>query len=392
MNNFDRNKLLIGAYFFTPDSYDDAHVKAAADSGIDFLVSVSLTENLLALCENYNVGLMANSNYNMWWGGDGDNAGKYYEYMPIDKVTAGKESFLSGSALIGDYLVDEPNAKDFKHINDVIAKYRELYPDKLPFINLYPNYASVPSNTDAQAISQLGNATYAEHIEQYIREIDLDYICYDFYPYTGRPFDTYIENFDVVAKACRKYNKDMWVIIQTGAWKAEDILDEYQIRWQTNLCLAYGSNIIMHACYCKGWWDETTSCVNLKGEKNVTYDYARNINAELNELSDTFMKYYSTGVYVHGDISKSHEKIRPQLEWQNDNVCADILNDNVTIKADGAVFTGYFNEKNGGGKAVLIVNTNNPYDENDTLDVEVTFNGEVSIVTLKSGEGKFITN
>ncbi|MCL2517843.1 MAG: hypothetical protein FWF15_04700 [Oscillospiraceae bacterium] len=404
--SFDRSKFLIGAYFFNKDLYDDAHVKEVADCGIDFLVAVDAAKPLLDLCKKYDIGMINHSNIPGWWGGDGDNAGKYKDHMPLTKLEVQKEKYADGDAIIGDYIVDEPNAKDFKHINEVIKKYSELFPGKFPFVNLYPNYASVPSNTDAEAVSQLGNATYLEHIAQYVEEIDNDYICYDFYPFTGRPYDSYIENFDIVAKACRKSKRDMWVIIQTGAWTADKILDEFQIRWQAYLSLAYGTNIIMHACYCKGWWDETTSCVNLAGNKNVTYDYAKNINEELHALGETFMKYYNTGVYVNGDITKAEAKIKPQLEWQNANTGEDILNDNIVVKADGAVFTGYFKEKCGTGSAVMLVNTNNPYEKNDGVNIILNFKNNVSAtifikgkprplnkasLSLASGEGVFIT-
>jgi hypothetical protein len=336
--------------------------------------------------------------------------------MPLDKLESLKDSYTDGCALWGDYLVDEPNSKDFKHIQAVIDKYAEVFPGKFPFINLYPNYASIPKNTDDEAVSQLGNATYAEHIDQYVKEINLDYICYDFYPYTGRCFDTYLDNFDIVAKACRKSDRDLWVIIQTGAWKAEEILDEYQIRWQAYLCLAYGTKILMHASYSKGWWDVTTSCINNGGDKNVTYDYAKNVNAELHAFGDVFIDFTNTGVYVNGDISQSHERIRPQLEAQNRSAAGDVIQPNIKIDADGAVLTGYFTcrkSKRCGESAVLLVNTNNPYGnaQSDNVTAQITFadntdptayikglphklnlneNKKINL-TLASGEGIFVT-
>ena len=152
-----------------------------------------------------------------------------------------------------------------------------------------------------KAPSQLGTTTYKEHIDKYVELIDNDYICFDSYPFTG-PFDGYLENLDIVGAACRTSGRDMWVIIQTGAWKADAILAEFQIRWQAYLCLAYGTKIIMHASYSPGWWNESTSCVNKAGEQNVTYGYVQKVNAELHALSDVFMQYDNIGVYPCGNI------------------------------------------------------------------------------------------
>ncbi|GHU67121.1 hypothetical protein FACS189447_09010 [Spirochaetia bacterium] len=418
---FDRSRLLIGAYYFTDSFHDEAHVKEIADCGIDFLVSAKAAPNLLSLLEKYHIGLFTHSNFTMWWGGDGSKAGQYSTFMPVEEFEALAPTHVSGDALFGDYLVDEPSSKDFKHIQKIVDQYRRLFPDKFPYINLYPNYASIPSNTSDQKVSQLGNASYAEHIDQYVNELDLDYICYDFYPFTGC-FDTYIENFDIVARACRKNKKDMWVIIQTGAWKKEAMIAEFQIRWQAYMALVYGAAIIMHACYCQGWWDEHTSCLNLKGEKNPTWNYAESINRELHALGPVFMKYRNTGVYGAGDLTRSCKEIKEQLERQNAQSSDSAFNDRVTISADGAVLTGYFTAKpeleQEKSSALMLVNTNNPFDgtESGRLRVALCFDAkavpasavvtayikglpqrltlnqdDAALLTLESGEGVFVT-
>ena len=60
-------------------------------------------------------------------------------------------------------------------------KVEELFPNQFAFLNLYPNYASVSQNTAAQTKSQLGTATYDEHIKKYCEYVPADYISYDFY-------------------------------------------------------------------------------------------------------------------------------------------------------------------------------------------------------------------
>ena len=406
-----KGRYPVGLFYFTKDLHTDEGVKQAAETNADFFVAVESSEQFLNLCEKYNMGIISTSNIQMWWGGDGDNAGGYANQLPVEKLDEIKKVYPNSSALWGDYPVDEPNSKDFKHIDKIIKRYKELFPGKLPFINLYPNYASIPKNTGEEVVSQLGNMSYSEHIDQYVREIDLPYICFDYYPFTGvNVFATYLENLDVVAKACKKSDKDMWVIIQTGAWKAEDILEAYQLDWQVYLCLAYGTKSIIHASYSKGWWDETTSCVNLKGEKNPTYEYAKNINDMLHSpLGSEFLNYKYIYTGVCGDINSADSRVKSQLERQNNFEKPSDLPD-IKITSDKAVVVGYF--KKGENYAIMAVNSHNPFDSSikanvkfETKDVkQINIYGEKRIansvrseggisaleLTLNSGQGVFL--
>ena len=401
----DRNKLLTGAYFFGKNMYSDKHVKALADMGVDILVAVPPDRELLDLCEKYGIKVILSGAVPSWWGDNGQKAGQYKETLDLAVFDKIKETYFKHPAIWGDYPVDEPNAKDFGHINAMMKKYRETFPGQLPFVTLYPNYASVLPAPDSDAMSQLGNVTYKEHIEQYVRDVEDDYICFDSYPY-GSVFSGYLENLDNVSEVCRRSGRDMWVIIQTGAWKPEAILDEYQIYWQTNLCLAYGTKIIMHACYYHGWWDHTTSCVDNEGNLNPTYYYAKNVNRDLHMLSDVFMKYRHLGVAVYGDLTAAEERIRIQLEKQKSRSPFRGIQ-GIEIEADGAIVAGCFEAKDGKGYALMLVNTKNPFSVSADVKVNVktygsekttafykgssvSFSGSSGLI-IKSGDGVFLT-
>jgi len=384
-----KGRYPVGLFYFAKELWTDEGVKQAAETGADFFVAVESSEPFVSLCEKYGMGILSTSNATpMWWGGDGENAGGYANQFPLERLDEVKKVYPKSPAIWGDYLVDEPNSKDFLHIDKVAKRYKELFPDKLPFINLYPNYASIPKNTGEEVISQLGNMSYAEHIGQYVKEIDLPYICFDYYPFTG-VFATYLDNLDIVARACRDSDKEMWVIIQTGAWKAKDILDAYQLDWQVYLCLAYGAKSIIHASYSKGWWDETTSCVNLAGEKNPTYEYAKNINSVLHSSSigSEFLKYDYVYTGVYGDINSSDERIKPQLEKQNKSEKPKNFPD-IKIESDKAVVAGYF--KKDDQFAFMVVNSHNPFDSSVIANVKLEMNDKKVELTLESGQGKFV--
>ncbi|MCL2813192.1 MAG: hypothetical protein FWD23_01185 [Oscillospiraceae bacterium] len=400
-----RGRYPAGLFYFSRELWTDEGVKQAAETGADFIMAVESPEPLTDLCEKYNLGIISTSNITpMWWGGDGDNAGGYAAHFPVERLDEIQKTYPESPAVWGDYPVDEPNSKDFAHIDKVVKRYTELFPDKLPFINLYPNYASIPKNTGEEVVSQLGNFSYAEHIDQYVREVGLPYICFDYYPFTG-VFSTYLENLDIVARACKSSKKEMWVIIQTGAWKAEAALEAHQLDWQVYLCLAYGAKAIIHASYSKGWWDESTSCVNLKGEKNPIYEYAKRINSVLHSLlGSEFLKYEYLHTGVCGDIASSDERIRSQLSKQAGVEKPSGLPD-ITIEADRAVVAGYF--KKSDGFAVMLTNSHNPFDKSVPAKLKLKAPGckkiniygaqqssadaESAEFRLESGQGAFVT-
>jgi len=384
INDLNENRYPAGLFYLNKELWTDEGIQNAADTGADFIVSAESSEPLLSLCEKYKLGIISNSNMKGWWGGDGSNAGKYAEHMPIGKIDELKKS---PRIVWGDYIVDEPNSKDFLHINKVVKKYTERFPDKLPFVNLYPNYGKNHEATDDEIITQLGNQTYAEHITQYVNEIDLPYICFDFYPFT-RVFTGYVENLRIVADACVKSGKEMWVIIQTGAWNPDQMLSEFQIDWQVYMAMAFGARAIMGACYSKGWWDESTSCVNSKGEKNATYEYIKNIFSILHSSVGTeFLKYKYIGTTACGDIGSAEKRIKPQLEKL---IIKPSLKEmhrdfpDIEINSDKAVITGYF--KNEDGWAAMIVNTHNPFDSAVCANVKIGTN-EMKIM---SGQAEFV--
>jgi len=398
-----RGHYPIGLYAFDEGLWTEDGVRGAAETGADFMMGHKSSEALLALCERHGLGALPGP---VWWGGDGENAGGYAGHSPLETFDAMKKDCPSSAALWGNYPVDEPNSKDFAHINKVVRRYAELFPGKILYVNLYPNYASIAKNTEAQTVSQLGNASYQEHIEQYVREVDTPYISFDFYPFTGDfAFNRYLENLDIVARACRDSGREMWVITQAGAYQVEAMIDAYQVDWQIYLCLAYGAKAIIHACYTKGWWVEGTSCVNAKGEKGVMYDYVKEINDVLRSpLGAEFLKYDYAYTGACGDIASSDERMRPQLERQNHGEKPSGLPD-IDIVSDKALIVGYF--KNADGFAVMVVNAHNPFDPSVTANVKIggitgakAYHGNKSAgcvtasgvdLTLAGGQGAFVT-
>ena len=218
-----------------------------------------------------------------------------------------------------DY-VDEPSALDFPQIAEVTRLMLAKSPaGVLPYINLYPNYASVVGNTAQQTVNQLGTRTYAEHVEAYMKNVPLDYVCFDYYVYSARGRDAFArklekfhENLKDLADACRRYGKSLWFIPQVNSSYGELWLSENMLRFQAHLAMAYGAEQIDWACWSRedrdedpdmpgliGWW--TNNVLDLSGARTQQYEKLKKVNAELHALGERYMRYRNVGTRRIGE-------------------------------------------------------------------------------------------
>ena len=126
---------------------------------------------------------------------------------------------------------DEPSALDFPYYGRVMDYVNRAFPNQFPYLNLYPNYASVSQNNAQETVNQLGTATYDEHIQKYCENVPVDYICYDFYLYSINVTKHY-ENLRVVADACRNTGRSMWIVLQVNSNKPAEWMSENNLRFQ----------------------------------------------------------------------------------------------------------------------------------------------------------------
>ncbi len=299
LDDFPSRKFYIGAYCLAPYAQTEEHVKDIAAAGVDFIAGApKYDRKLLDLFAKYGVGAIIRGRSPQWWGGDGSKSGRMREFCPIERFEEIAREYEHHPAVWGIDICDEPSARDFPHCAKIVEAAYRLYPNEIPYINLYPNYASTAKNTATNALSQLGTATYAEHIEEYIRKVPLKYICYDFYVYSSTIPQMYA-NFRVVSAAARRSGKDFWYVAQVNSMHKDVFLSENQLRYQSYLALAFGAKKIIWACWTKGWWHNNV--IDTKGEKTAQYEKLKKVNAELHKLGDVRVKYDHLDTELRGD-------------------------------------------------------------------------------------------
>ena len=381
----DRNRLNIGVYHLKPYARTEAHIKDLADCGIDFVVCMDNDRPALDLFHKYGVGAIVSGIAPKWWGGFGDNAGKLAETNPMETYEAAAKAFTASHAdhpaIWGIDVGDEPSALDFPYYGQVMDYMSRAFPNQFPYLNLYPNYASVSQNTADETTSQLGTATYEEHIRRYCENVPMDYICYDFYLYSINVTKHY-ENLRVVADACRNTGRSMWIVLQVNSNKPAEWMSENNLRFQAYTSMAFGAENIIWACYTAGWWHNQV--LDGEGNKTQQYDKLKKINAEIRTLADEYMKYRRVSTHFVGFEGHSHmaavqQEAIPSLstgvffDVKADNGAPLVVGEMVNRNADGSV-------------ALMVCAADDPH-ETDPKEYNITFRAPDRCVRALGGDG-----
>ena len=220
-------------------------------------------------------------------------AGAAHGVADIDEIKQA-DRFPNYPACWGYLLRDEPSAGIFPDLRYMVNHLRRVRAGKLGFVNLLPSYAGT---------AQLGTRTYEEYVERYVREVNPDVLCMDYYPMMkphvdGR--DGYCSNLAVLRKYAMRQNIPFWNFFNAMPFGPHGDPTESQIRWQIYTSLAYGAKGILYFCY---WtppgaeFRRGGALVNAAGNPTRHYRQASGINANLKHLGPTLMQLTSEGVY-----------------------------------------------------------------------------------------------
>ena len=279
------SRLRIGAYILAPYARTEAHVRDLADAGIDLLFATEYDKPLFDLLSKYGVGAMVTRVVPGWFGGTGDNAGTMREKRPIEVYAKRAEAFADHPAVWGIDVGDEPSSKDFLHLGQVIDAVQKAFPNRLAYLNLYPSYGMLASNSPEQTQRELGCDSYADYLQAYCKHVQTDYISLDHYPFSSDP-DRFFADLEVVSHFCREYKRHLWIVLQVNSHDPACRMTLSQLRFQAYNALAYGAKCISWACYSAGWWHHQV--LDDKGEKTEQYEKLKTVNQELRALASRY--------------------------------------------------------------------------------------------------------
>ncbi len=362
--HFDRSKFLLGTYCLDSYARTEQHISDMKKAGIDFICSVPVDRELLDICQKYGMGLFCKY-VPFWWGGKGQNAGKLHEEIPVSVYEELAKDFEDHPAIWALDLGDEPSAVDLPHYGKLFEAAYRLFPNQMPYLNLYPSYGAIWENTPEEIVQQLGTTDYSDHIAAFADNVDTDYICYDYYMYTVGISSAY-ENLRVVADKCRESKRDMWIVLQVNSHDPEKWLNPDQLRHQAFTALAFGVRSINWACWTAGWFHNQV--LDEKGVKTEQYDKLCAVNAEIRKLTEKYMDYRSLSTHFVG--FKDSDLLK-DVQAEKENGVS--LGDFVHITGGGNSIIGHMaGEK---GEALFIADATDPYGESPK-EYEISFSCE----------------
>lgn len=340
------DKLKIGTYCYSSGCHDEAHVKALKECGIDFITCCPDSPELLKLLEKYGVGCIA-SYLPGWWGGLNYNSGFLYQSNTVEQYEACAKTFKNSKAVWGMDLGDEPNALDFAQFRKLSDACERLFPGKMPYINLHP--------MTLNRLTELGSARYATYVQRFIKTLDLPYVSFDNYMY-GWGVGNFYEQIRTVAEQCRKFNRQLWVVVQINSDDPEYHMSVAQLRHQAYLCMSFGAVAINWACWTPGWWEHNV--YNAKGEiEGPEYERLQKVNKEIRAMAPLYDNFETKATYF---LTKTHPSHLAFNQQDNDEiVCCGCFAD-IEAESPGFATVGYMTERRGGGEALMITDSSNP--------------------------------
>lgn len=199
-----------------------------------------------------------------------------------------------GPACWGYGVRDEPSAKDFPVLRARADAIRAARPGKLPYINLFPNYANA---------EQLGTDTYDAHVARFVDEVQPDVLSMDHYPRFAPGVDGragYCDNLAVMRKYSLANSIPFWNFFNIMPYGPHTDPTEAQIRWQAFTSIAYGAKGVLYFCYYTPGGDEFPkggAIIGRDDRRTTHYYHARRLNEQLKAIGPVLMKLTSTGVY-----------------------------------------------------------------------------------------------
>ena len=199
-------------------------------------------------------------------------------------------------AVYGYFLQDEPSVHVFSGLSEVTSLFGEQSPGKIPFINLFPNYANS---------EQLGTTNCSAYLEDFIAACHPALLCYDNYSLMddGSIRQSYWSNLEAVRNASKRHDLDFWNIILSVAHFNYRVPTAADFRFQVYTTLAYGARGIVYFDYfAPHVGNYRMAPIDQFGHRTATWYFMQNVNLQIQRLAPTLLELTSREVYHFGDI------------------------------------------------------------------------------------------
>jgi hypothetical protein len=219
----------------------------------------------------------------------------------------------SNPAIMGYFITDEPGASDFPALAKAVAAVKKYAPDKMAYINLFPDYATL----GAPDTSQLGTATYTEYLERFVNTVHPQFLSYDNYQveYSRDLKDratasSYYHNLLEVRRVAQKYHLPYLNIVAANQLRADfTIPSPASLLFQAYTTLAAGyRGVTWYTYYSQGYH---YAPMDDAGHKTLVWDYLKAVNRQVLGLAPVMSRLESTSVFFTAPIPADNLPMLP---------------------------------------------------------------------------------
>lgn len=217
--------------------------------------------------------------------------------------------FKTYPALAGYFLRDEPLVKDFRELGEWAKKIKESDPFHFCFVNLFA--AINPQNA-----GPIGAKNYAGYLREFIENVPVEFISYDFYPVlTEGVHERWYESLETVAEESRKSGKPFWAFALASSYNNLHPLPTISaLRLQQFSNLAYGAQGLEYWSY-RMSSSLRDAPLDLNGNRTGTYDRIKSVNSEIHRLAWVFQGSKVISVKHTGTVIPRGTSRLEDLPW-----------------------------------------------------------------------------
>ena len=199
-----------------------------------------------------------------------------------DPVTAIRR-FKDHPALGGVFFTDEPGTSQFDELGRQVRQVRQEAPDLLCYINLFPDWADLQKQLEAQS--------YEQYVRLYLQKVPTQIVSFDHYPITKVGFrNSFYQNLDLIRRLSQEAGKPFWAFTISIPHTAHPKPTLAHMRLQQYSNLAYGAQGLQYFTYTTPPLDEFSSGpLDLQFKRTDIYDLVRQLNQELQARAWVFV-------------------------------------------------------------------------------------------------------
>ena len=345
--------IVIGAWANFPFTVTDETIKKLSECGISLLVdlgSIEQSETLrtvLNSARKYGVSVLRH-NY---------SPTKFKASNP-EPIPSSNFEYYDYDSYCGNIIYDEPGTDKYDSMATLTKYYESVLPGKLCYYNLLPMYANAAQLKYGASAAQIAYYDedpdlYKKYVESYAEKIPGDYMCVDIYPYRSNGksktmYAGYLQNMEIFASACRKYDRDFWLYIQSTDYDGGKWTPDYNdIVWQMYIGLSFGVKTFIHFVYCWGGYDAFV----LEDQPTDIYYAAQKADLEILSMSDDYVRYENVGAFTVNCDKSKYKYAQFDGQYGDFGLISD-------VRSESPLLFGCFEEKEGDGRAFTVVNMN----------------------------------